>query len=64
VLEINVNEGERIITAKNIELRALKKNELKVPAGGTKTTEPEFRKMMNEQMERMRANGGNVIIRN
>lgn len=64
VLEININDGERTITAKNIELRSLKKNELKVPSGGTKTTEAEFRKMMNEQMERMRANGGNIIIRN
>jgi GLPGLI family protein len=64
VLEININDGERTITAKNIELRSLKKNEMKVPSGGTKTTEAEFRKMMNEQMERMRANGGNIIIRN
>lgn len=64
VLEVNINEGERIVTLKSIELRPLKKNELKVPSGGTKTTEPEFRKMVSEQMERMRANGGNIIIRN
>jgi GLPGLI family protein len=64
VLEVNINDGERIITAKNIELRPLKKNEMKIPSGGTKTTEAAFRKMVNEQMERMRANGGNIIIRN
>lgn len=64
ILEVNINEGERTVTAKIIELRPLKKNELKVPSGGTKTTEPEFRKMVSEQMERMRANGGNIIIRN
>jgi GLPGLI family protein len=64
VLLIDINDGERTITATDIELRPLKKNELKVPSGGTKTTEPEFRKMVNEQMERMRANGGNIIIRN
>jgi GLPGLI family protein len=64
VLEVNINDGERIITAKSIELRPLKKNEMKIPSGGTKTTEAELRKMMNEQMERMRANGGNMIIRN
>jgi GLPGLI family protein len=64
ILQVDINDGERVITAKNIELRALKRNELKVPSGGTKTTQAEFRKMMSEQMERMRANGGNVIIRN
>jgi GLPGLI family protein len=64
ILQVDINEGERTITAKNIELRPLKKNEMKIPAGGTKTTQQEFRKMMNEQMERMRANGGNMIIRN
>ena len=63
VMMVDINDGERMITAKSIDLRSLKKNELKVPTGGTKTTEADFRKMMNEQMERMRANGG-VIIRN
>jgi GLPGLI family protein len=64
VLMIDINDGERIITAAKIEARPLKKNEMKIPSGGTKTTLAEFRKMMNEQMERMRANGGNIIIRN
>jgi GLPGLI family protein len=64
VLEVNINDGERIITAKTVELRPLKKNEMKIPAGGTKTTEADFHKMVSEQMERMRANGGNMIIRN
>ena len=64
VLHVDINDGERTITAKTFELRPLKKNEMKIPAGGTKTTEPEFRKMVAEQMERMRANGGNIIIRN
>jgi GLPGLI family protein len=64
VLEININDGERIVSAKTIELRPLKKNELKVPTGGTKTSESEFRKMVDQHMERMRANGANVIIRN
>lgn len=63
VLQVDINDGERVITAKTIELRSLKKNELKLTSGGTKITEPEFRKMMSEQMERMRANGGNIIIR-
>ncbi|HEY0654508.1 MAG TPA: GLPGLI family protein [Chryseosolibacter sp.] len=64
VLQVDINDGERVITAKTVELRPLKKNELKEPSGGTKTTQAEFRKMMNEQMERMRANGANIMIRN
>lgn len=64
ILQVDINEGERIITASKIDLRPLKKNEMKIPSGGTKTTQEEFRKMVNEQMERMRANGANVMIRN
>ncbi len=64
VLAVDINDGERTITATTIELRSLKKNELKLSTGGVKTTEAEFRKMMSEQMEKMRANGGNMIIRN
>jgi len=64
VLEVNINDGERVITAKNIELRPLKKNELKVPSQGTRITQAEFKKMMDEQAERMRSNGGGMIIRN
>lgn len=63
VLMVDINDGERTITASKIELRALKKNELKVPAQGIKTTQAEFRKMVQEQMEKIRANGGNIIIR-
>jgi GLPGLI family protein len=64
VLMVDINDGERFITAQSIELRPLKKNEIKIPSGGTKTTEPEFRKMVREQMEKMGASGGNIIIRN
>lgn len=64
VLEIDINEGERTILVKNIELRPLRKNEIKVPAAGTKMTQPEYRKMVDEQMEKMRANGANIMIRN
>jgi GLPGLI family protein len=63
VLQVDINDGERVVTALNIEQRPLKKNELKLSPGGVKTTEAEFRKIREEQMERMRANGANVIIR-
>lgn len=64
VLEVNVNDGERVITAKNIEIRPLKKNELKVPSQGTRITQAGFKKLVDEQAERMRGNGGTMIIRN
>jgi GLPGLI family protein len=63
VLEVNVNEGERIMTAKNLLGRTLKKNEIKIPNHGIKTTEAEFRKMVEEHTARMRANGADIIIR-
>lgn len=63
VLEVNINNGERVMTAKTIEARTLKKNELKIPHRGTKITRADFRKMVAEHADRMRANGANVIIR-
>jgi GLPGLI family protein len=64
VLLVDINDGERIIAAKNIELRPLKRNEMKIPTGKNKMTEREYHRMVREQTERMRANGGNMIIRN
>ena len=57
VLALDINNGERVIVARNIELRELKKDELKKPDAGTKVTQDEFRKIQEEQMEKMRANG-------
>jgi GLPGLI family protein len=64
VLALDINNGERVIVARNVELRELKKDELKVPDAGTKVTQAEFRKIQQEQMEKMRANGGSFMIRN
>jgi GLPGLI family protein len=63
VLAVDINNGERVLVARNVEMRELKKGELKVPDSGTKMTQAEFRKTMDEQMEKMRANG-RTIIRN
>ncbi len=62
VLAIDINNGERVIVARNIELRELKKNELKAPSGGTKVTQAEFRLLMEEQMKQM--GGGRMMWRN
>lgn len=62
VLAVDINNGERVILAKTIELRELKKNELKAPTTGTKITQAEFRKIMEEQMKQM--GGRQMMIRN
>jgi len=62
VLQLDINDGERTLTAKKIDLRPLKKGELKIPSGGQRMTEKEFRTMTEEQMKRN--GGGRVIIRN
>jgi GLPGLI family protein len=64
VLAVDINNGERVILAKTIELRELKKNELKAPTTGTKVTQAEFRKIMQEQMKQMGGGGRQVIITN
>lgn len=63
VLAVDINNGERVIVARSIEFRSLKKNEMKVPSSGQKVTEKEFRKIVDEQMKQMGGRGG-VIIRN
>lgn len=63
VLQVDLNDGERVITAKSFQARALKKNELKVPNHGIKITQADFRKMVDEHTARMRANGADIIIR-
>jgi GLPGLI family protein len=63
ILAVDVNNGERVIVAKSIEFRPLKKNELKQPSSGTKMTQTEFRAMVDEQMKKMAGQGG-FIIRN
>ncbi len=65
VLEIDINDRERVILAKSIELRPLKKSEWKLPGGGEVITQEEFRAIMEEQIQRMnQGGGGRMIIRN
>ncbi|NEM97006.1 GLPGLI family protein [Pontibacter burrus] len=61
VLQVDVNEGERILTAIRVETRPLKKNELKEPVKGQAVTAAEFRKQVEEQRERMNREGGRTI---
>ena len=61
VLAIDVNNGERVIVATKIDLRPLKKNELKAPEKGQRVSRTEFRKITEEQMQKMRSGGGMMI---
>jgi GLPGLI family protein len=62
VLQVDINDGERILTAEKIEFGILAKDELRIPTKGTKVTEEEFAKIMEETQKKM---GGSdrVIIR-
>lgn len=62
ILAVDINNGERVILARTIEFRGLKKNEMKQPSGGIKTTQAQFRAMVEEQMKKM--GGSGMIIRN
>lgn len=65
VLAIDINNGERVTVAQKIDLKGLKKNDLKVPSKGEPITQAEFRKMMEERMQQMRQQGGGrMMIRN
>ncbi len=63
VLAVDINNGERVVVARKIELRRLKKNEMKIPSSGQRVTNAEYRKMVDEQMKKMGGSGG-MVIRN
>ena len=63
VLAVDINNAERVLVAKKIQFRELKKNELKVPTRGEKISRADFVKIRDEQMKKMNASGG-IIIRN
>ena len=65
ILAIDINNGERVTVAQKVDVRSLKKNELKAPSKGDPITQTEFRKMMEERMQQMRQQGGGrMMIRN
>jgi GLPGLI family protein len=63
VLAIDVNNGERVIVATDIEFRPLKKSEIKAPGAGSRISQSEFRKLMDARQQQMRERGGNVMMR-
>lgn len=61
VLMIDVNDGEITVSPLEVNLRALKKGELRIPSEGQKMTDAEFRKMMEERMKQMGGPGMRII---
>jgi GLPGLI family protein len=57
ILEIDVNDGEAVTKVVKIDLRKLKKSEMKVPDEGKKVTREEFRKEMEELRKSMPGGG-------
>lgn len=53
ILEVNIDDGEHIITAKNIELDAIPENLLSKPTKGKKVSKDEFDKIVAERIEEM-----------
>ncbi len=58
VLAVDINNAERVIVAKKIEIRPLTKNQLTAPTDGQKVTSEEFKKIMQEQRNQRAASGG------
>lgn len=63
VLAVDINNGERVIVARQVETRPLKKSEMKIPSSGQKVTQAEYRKIVDEAMKQM-GGGGRMVIRN
>jgi GLPGLI family protein len=58
VLHVDINEGEKLITAQNIDLRSLEEEELVKPTEGKAISQEEFDKLRKEKMEEMKAEQG------
>lgn len=54
ILEIDMNQGQSIITAKTVEFKKLEDGLLVQPEKGKKVTREEYRKIVDEKMKEMR----------
>jgi GLPGLI family protein len=63
VMEVDINEGETVISAAKVELK--KVTDLKLPSGGKRVTEAEFKKIRDDYMKEVNSQGGGMrVIRN
>jgi GLPGLI family protein len=65
VLEVNIYNGKRVITAQNIDLKAIDKKLIAKPKKGKKVTNEEFEKIVAEKTKEMGEQGGErrIIMR-
>ncbi len=58
VLEVNINNGKRMIVAQNIDFKKIDKKLIAKPKKGKKVTKEEFKKIMEEKMKEMGIENG------
>ncbi|MEI6882954.1 MAG: GLPGLI family protein [Bacteroidota bacterium] len=66
ILAVDVNDGSRLITATSVDLNPPDKSAFKKPKEGKKVTREQFKKIVDEKMKEMGAEGGtgqHVVIK-
>jgi GLPGLI family protein len=63
IMEVIINKDEMIISTDKIDLRSLKKNDLKEPKGGVEISDEDYKAMVKEQMEKMAGQRGQGNVR-
>lgn len=58
VLEVNINDGDQIISATEIDLAAVEEDAVSKPKKGKKVSQDEFDQIVKEKMEEMGAQAG------
>lgn len=58
ILALDINNGERVWIARKIEQRSLVRDEIRKPNRGERISREDYRKMVDEQMQRMRSQPG------
>ncbi len=61
ILELDINKGETVISAKKIDFKKVKDNDIKAPSKGEKITEEEMRKKREEMIKKMGGQNFRVI---
>ncbi|MDA8972709.1 GLPGLI family protein [bacterium] len=65
ILKLDINAGEMVVVATNVELKKVEEKLIKAPKKGKKVTKEEFKKIQEEKMKEMKekfGGQGNVII--
>ncbi|MCB0525326.1 MAG: GLPGLI family protein [Saprospiraceae bacterium] len=65
ILELDINDGEIVISAKKVTFKKLKKKDIKEPSSGEKITQAEFQALIAERMKEFGGGGRRMrVIRN